>query len=157
MTYRLPVYKLKLVRDHVASYPAGTANEPQLAALFFQRLIGNADREHIAALFLDCHGKPNGSTIIGIGALSDVQIHAREVFKGAIIANAAAIVLSHNHPGNDPTPSPADIRCTRSLVRAGQLLCIPIVDHIIVTPTGGFCSMEEAGLMFGVPKRAPNS
>ena len=69
------------------------------------------------------------------------------MFKSAIVANAAAIVLSHNHPSNDPTPSPADTRCTRSLVRSGRLLGIPVVDHIVVTPTGGFCSMHEAGLM----------
>lgn len=109
MTYRLPVYKLRLVRDHIVSYPAMSANAPQLAALFFYKLIGNADREHIAALFLDCQGKPTGSTIIGIGALSGAQIHTREVFKGAILANASRLILSHNHPSNDPTPSPDDI------------------------------------------------
>ena len=157
MTYRLPVYKLKLVRDHVVSYPAMSASAPQLAALFFYKLIGSADREHVAALFLDCQGKPTGSTIIGIGALSGVQIHTREVFKGAIIANASRLILSHNHPSNDPTPSPDDIRCTRSLVRAGQLLGIPVVDHIIVTRDGGFCSMNEAGLLSGSSSASVNS
>lgn len=147
MTYRLPVYKLKLVRDHVATYPAPHASEPQLAALFFHRLIGNADREHVAALFLDSQGKPTGSTIIGIGVLSSAKVHAREVFKSAIVANAAGIVLAHNHPSNCPTPSDEDVRSTRGLVRAGELLGIPVLDHIIVTPSGGFVSMFEAGLM----------
>ena len=147
MTYRLPVYTLKLVRDRIATYPPPNASEPQLAALFFHRLIGNADREHVAALFLDSQGKPTGSTIIGIGVLSSAKVHAREVFKSAIVANAASIVLAHNHPSNCPSPSDEDVRITRDLVRAGALLGIPILDHIIVTPSGGFVSMYDAGII----------
>lgn len=147
MSYTLPVFKLKLVRERSATYPTIHANEPQLAALFFHRLIGNADREHVAALFLDPQGKPTGSMILGIGVLTSVKVHAREVFKGAILANAASIVLAHNHPSGSAEPSEADIRCTRRLVRVGFFLGIPILDHLIVTPTGDFTSLHEAGLM----------
>ena len=147
MSHSLPVFKLKLVRERSATYPTIHANEPQLAALFFQRLIGNADREHVAALFLNAQGKPTGSMILGIGILTGVKVHAREVFKGAILANAAGIVLAHNHPSGNSEPSEADIRCTRRLVRVGFLLGIPILDHLIVTPMGGFTSLYEAGLM----------
>jgi DNA repair protein RadC len=66
------------------------------------------------------------------GTLDTILVHPREVFKSAIAANAAAIVLAHNHPSGDPTPSEADIKVTRDLIRAGQLLKIEVLDHIIL-------------------------
>lgn len=69
---------------------------------------------------------------ISQGTLDTILVHPREVFKAAIAANAAAIILTHNHPSGDPTPSEADIRVTRDLIRAGQLLKIEVLDHIIL-------------------------
>jgi len=66
------------------------------------------------------------------GTLDTILVHPREVFKSAIAANAAAVVLVHNHPSGDPTPSEADIKVTRDLVRAGQLLKIEVLDHVIL-------------------------
>jgi DNA repair protein RadC len=66
------------------------------------------------------------------GTIDTLLVHAREVFKHAISANASAIVLAHNHPSGDPTPSEADIKVTRDLIRAGQLLKIEVVDHVIL-------------------------
>src|SRR4051812_2541997 len=69
---------------------------------------------------------------IADGTLDTILVHPREVFKSAIAANAAAIVLVHNHPSGDPTPSEADIKVTRDLIRAGQLLKIDVLDHVIL-------------------------
>jgi DNA repair protein RadC len=69
---------------------------------------------------------------ISEGTLDTILVHPREVFRAAIAANAAAIVLVHNHPSGDPTPSEADIKVTRDLIRAGQLLKIEVVDHVII-------------------------
>jgi DNA repair protein RadC len=69
---------------------------------------------------------------ISQGTLDTILVHPREVFKSAIAANAAAIVLAHNHPSGDPTPSEADIKVTRDLIRAGQLLKIEVLDHVII-------------------------
>jgi DNA repair protein RadC len=66
------------------------------------------------------------------GTLDTLLVHPREVFKSAIAANAAAIVLAHNHPSGDPSPSESDIKVTRDLIRAGQLLKIDVLDHIII-------------------------
>ncbi|HXR49195.1 MAG TPA: DNA repair protein RadC [Candidatus Limnocylindrales bacterium] len=66
------------------------------------------------------------------GTLDTILVHPREVFKAAIAANAAAVVLAHNHPSGDPTPSEADIKVTRDLIRAGQLLKIDVLDHVII-------------------------
>lgn len=69
---------------------------------------------------------------ISQGTLDTILVHPREVFKSAILANAAAIILVHNHPSGDPTPSEADIKVTRDLIRAGQLLKIEVLDHVIL-------------------------
>lgn len=69
---------------------------------------------------------------ISDGTLDTILVHPREVFKPAIAANAAAMVLAHNHPSGDPTPSEADIKVTRDLIRAGQLLKIEVLDHVII-------------------------
>lgn len=87
------------------------------------------------------------------GTLDTILVHPREVFKPAIAANAAAIVLVHNHPSGDPTPSEADIKVTRDLIRAGQLLKIEVLDHIILgsrTQEGGrdFASLRELGYFY---------
>jgi len=69
---------------------------------------------------------------IADGTLDTLLVHPREVFRKAIAANAAAVVLAHNHPSGDPTPSEADIKVTRDLIRAGQLLKIEVLDHVII-------------------------
>jgi DNA repair protein RadC len=74
------------------------------------------------------------------GTIDQLLVHPREVFKSAIAANAAAVVLVHNHPSGDPTPSEADIKVTRDLIRAGQLLKIEVIDHVII----GRASAERA-------------
>jgi DNA repair protein RadC len=147
MNDRIPLYKLKLIRDRWAICPAFSPGQPQRVALFFHRLIGHADREHSAALFLDAHGKPTGASIIGIGSLTTTPMPAREVFKAALLANACSVILSHNHPSGSIKPSPRDVGVTRSLMEAGELLGIRVLDHLIVTPGGDFCSFAEAGLL----------
>jgi DNA repair protein RadC len=88
------------------------------------------------------------------GTLDTLLVHPREVFKSAIAANAAAVVLVHNHPSGDPTPSEADIKATRDLIRAGQLLKIEVLDHIIIgraTPERpkDYVSLRELGYFAG--------
>ena len=87
---------------------------------------------------------------ISHGTLDTILVHPREVFRSAIAANAAALVLVHNHPSGDPTPSEADIKVTRDLIRAGQLLKIEVLDHVILgrrTAENGrdYASLRELG------------
>lgn len=91
---------------------------------------------------------------ISQGTLDTILVHPREVFRLAIAARAAALVLIHNHPSGDPTPSEADVRVTRDLVRAGQVLRIEVLDHVIVgRATAGrsrdYVSLRELGMMHG--------
>ncbi len=91
---------------------------------------------------------------ISEGTLDTILVHPREVFRAAIAANAAGIVLVHNHPSGDPTPSEADIKVTRDLIRAGQLLKIEVVDHIIIGRATAdrvkdYSSLRELGYFYG--------
>lgn len=88
--------------------------------------------------------------LIGTGTLNTIHIHPREVFRNAILHQAASIVLAHNHPSGDPSPTQDDIRVTRDLVRAGQLLKIEVLDHVIIGSqseerAADFCSLREIG------------
>src|SRR5689334_9544053 len=87
------------------------------------------------------------------GTLDTILVHPRDVFRSAITANAAAIVIAHNHPSGDPTPSEADIKVTRDLIRAGQLLKIDVLDHVILgraTPERPkeYASLRELGYFY---------
>jgi len=90
---------------------------------------------------------------ISQGLLDTLLVHPREVFRAAIVANAAAVLLVHNHPSGDPTPSEADIKATRDLLRAGQLLKIDVVDHIVIgrasaERTRDYASLKELGYFY---------
>ena len=109
--------------------------------------------EHFQVLCLNTRRRLIAVENIGQGILDQVLVHAREVFAVAIAKRASAIVLAHNHPGGDPTPSEADIRVTRDLIRAGQLLKIEVLDHIILGQRTterprDYCSLRELGYFY---------
>lgn len=99
---------------------------PQLAT----SIRYNPDSENFGIVCLNTRRRPIGFTLICNGTLDAVTIRAAEIFKPAILMNAAAIVLFHNHPSGDPSPSEADIKMTRSLISAGTLLGVQILDHM---------------------------
>ena len=110
----------------------------------------NPDVEFFVVILLNTRMRIKGHVIVGMGILDSVLVHPREVFRVAIVASAYAVLVMHNHPGGDPTPSEADIRTTRDLIRAGQLLKVEVVDHVIMgqsTPERirGYSSLKELG------------
>jgi DNA repair protein RadC len=107
--------------------------------------------EHFQAVLLNSRRKLIKVEKISEGLVDSILVHPREVFRKAIAANASTLVLVHNHPSGDPTPSESDIRVTRDLIRAGQLLKIEVADHIIIghrtaANSKGYFSMREMGL-----------
>jgi len=102
--------------------------------------------ESFQALLLNTRKRLLRIEEVSRGLLDTLLVHPREVFRAAIAANAAAVVLVHNHPSGDPTPSDADIKTTRDLIRAGQLLKIEVVDHIIIGRTSEARSKDYASL-----------
>lgn len=112
------------------------------------------NQESFQALLLNTRKRLIRVEEISDGTLDTVLVHPREVFRAAISANAAEIILIHNHPSGDPSPSDADIKVTRDLIRAGRLLKIEVVDHIIIGRASSerakdYCSLRELGQFYG--------
>lgn len=146
-TYALPVQTIKLVTEKVCEAPAQYVTRPDDMAATFKAFIGDYDREHLAVALLNARNKIIGLHIVSIGTTTCAQFAVAEVFKAALLANAACIMLGHNHPSGDPTPSRQDINATKNIVTCGDILGIPVVDHVVVTASGPYCSMRERGLM----------
>lgn len=103
--------------------------------------------------YLDRKNHPLGRHLITLGTLTSTLVTPREVFRGAILAGAAALIVAHNHPSGDPAPSAADVQITRTLREAAKVIDIDLLDHVIVgdakaDPRGlGYFSCREAGLL----------
>lgn len=106
--------------------------------------LGTKDREHFVALFLNVRHQVIRRRTLAIGSLTGVEIHPREVFKPAILSSAAAIIIAHNHPSGDPSPSRADIELTTRLREVGDLVGIPVLDHLVICREG-YVSLAERG------------
>lgn len=104
------------------------------------------DREHFLVMYLDRKGGVITKENVSVGGLHSSIVHPREVFKTAVKRSAASIILAHNHPSGDPTPSRQDIDITRRLTEAGQIMGIQILDHVIIGEQT-YCSFKEKGLI----------
>ncbi|HOY60484.1 MAG TPA: JAB domain-containing protein [Verrucomicrobiota bacterium] len=104
----------------------------QTAAVRNAGVAARSAHSRLQVIFLNTRRRMIGMRVLTQGTLDTLLVHPREVFRAAIAAGAAAIVVVHNHPSGDPTPSEQDIKVTRDLMRAGQLLKIELVDHIIL-------------------------
>lgn len=140
----------RLAREVAATAPV--LETPHQVADLMREDCRAREVEHFQVLLLNTRRRLLRIEPVSIsqGTLDTVLVHPREVFRAAILANAAAVVLVHNHPSGDPTPSEADIRVTRELIRAGQLLKIEVVDHIILgrrtaERTTDYVSLRELG------------
>ena len=131
-----------------------TLDGPELIANLLREENRAYEVEHFQVVLLNTRRRLIRVEKISQGTLDTILVHPREVFKSAIAANAAAVVLVHNHPSGDPTPSEADIKVTRDLIRAGQLLKIEVLDHVIIGHATkerpkDFVSLRELGYFAG--------
>jgi DNA repair protein RadC len=124
-----------LVKEGDADENISLCNADQIHALVKDELV-SADREIMLSLLLTIKNHLIGVETVAIGSLNSTSLVPREIFKGAILANAAAIVLCHNHPSGGLTPSKEDIRLTKEMIEAGKLLGIQVLDHLIVSSQG---------------------
>ena len=104
----------------------------------------NPEVECFVVLHLNTRRRIRGHHLVSIGTMDSVLLHPREVFRTAITASASALVLMHNHPSGEAQPSEADIRVTRDLIRAGQVLKLEVIDHVIVG-NPSHCSLRALG------------
>jgi DNA repair protein RadC len=104
----------------------------------------NSECECLAVLLLNTRRKVKGHQIVSIGTQDTILVHPREVFRLAIVTAASALIVMHNHPSGESTPSDADIKVTRDLIRAGQLLKMELIDHVIIG-NGNISSLRALG------------
>jgi DNA repair protein RadC len=146
---RINVYSLRLVKESAGNYdiqsPVSSPEAVYKAACDILELHEQPN-EVFAILCLNTKNKIAGAHVISQGSLSSSIVHPREVFKAAILNNAASILLLHNHPSGDPAPSREDIEVTKRLIEAGTLLGINVFDHVVIGD-GTYISMKEKGLM----------
>lgn len=122
---------------------AGEVLRPSEVVSVMAQLFDSETVELSYALFLDTANHPIGYHLLSRGTLNDVSMHPRELFKAAILANAAGIILIHNHPSGSIEPSAYDIKTTTRLRRVGELVGIEVVDHIILGLNGQYRSLRN--------------
>jgi DNA repair protein RadC len=147
--------EVKMLTVRETPNEVGVTDTPEKIVSYWNSVISQSawftpDKEQCVVVCLDAKLNPIGFTLVSMGTVNECMVHARDVFRPAIHMNATMIVLLHNHPSGDASPSAADYRITRRMKEAGALLMIDLMDHIIVgAPTGMVSrySFREAGII----------
>jgi DNA repair protein RadC len=144
----------KLISLRECPTPEGmqVCDTPDRAAAYWREHVGthpffNPECECFIVVMLNTRRRIKGHCFVSIGTMDMLLVHPREVFRLALVGSAHSILIMHNHPSGDPTPSDADIRVTRDLIRAGQLIKIEVLDHVIVG-SQKHCSLRELGYFY---------
>ncbi len=144
-------YRISLVRDERVSFGPQTVYNPTDAQRYLQDMIrkmGQPDREQFCVLMLNAKNFTIGMNIVSIGGLSSAPVYPKEVLKPAILSNAAALILGHNHPSGDLTPSTSDKDVTKRIVRAADIIGIVVHEHLIINMDDDqYFSFAEHGLI----------
>ena len=145
--YDVPRYTISLIKEAASTFHAKTRCQfSEDVYRYFKDICENQDREHLYALFLDTKHVPIGMNHVAMGTLSTTIVHPREVFKCAILLNAACLVIVHNHPSGDPSPSHEDRALTTRIADAGKLLGIALLDHVVIG-SGRYFSFADQGAL----------
>lgn len=145
-------FKIVSMREIPMHDSLALCDTPDKAAEYWRQHVTshphyNPEVECFVTLILNTRRRVKGHNLVATGTLDTILVHSREVFRAAIIGAAAGIVMMHNHPSGDPSPSEADIKVTRDLIRAGQLLKIDVLDHVIVGHPN-HCSLRTLGYFY---------
>lgn len=149
-------FKLVPVREIAPPSSRPMGDTPERAVEYWRQHVQSSPMyrdtsENFAVVFLNVRRRITGHYICATGTLDTILVHARDVFHAAILANAAAIIIGHNHPSGDPTASEADIKVTRDLIKAGSILRIDVLDHVIIGHPAegkGYSSLRELGYFY---------
>jgi DNA repair protein RadC len=141
---KLDLVQLKIVREAVVEYNTALSS-PEAAFELLRGLIGDSDRESGVVICLDSKNRPTSVQIVSTGSINSSIMHPREVFKCAVLSNSTSIIIGHNHPSGDLTPSSDDIEITKKLLEAGRILGIRLQDHLIVSPSK-YRSLRESNI-----------
>ena len=143
----VPIYKVTLVREgRVPCYDQQIRSSADASTLL-HTYLADVDREHFVVIFLNQKNRITGVHTVSMGSLTASIVHPREVYKSAILSNAASIICGHNHPSTDCQPSKEDSAITARLVEAGRLLGISVLDHVIIGGEGRYFSFADENLL----------
>nr|WP_320024554.1 JAB domain-containing protein [uncultured Acetobacterium sp.] len=140
---RINIVSLKIVKEGSILYDVRKLSSPSDAAGLGRKFLDEADREQVIVCCLDNKNQPVSVNIVSMGTVNSSLVHPREVFKTAVLSNAASIILFHNHPSGDPEPSQEDINIAVRIKEAGKILGIELLDHIIIGSENRFISFKE--------------
>lgn len=143
--WQAPVIRIQLVRESGAAAPVQIRSPYQAWADCLRGRFADCDREVLVVLSLNTKNRLIAIDPVLVGNLNSSMVTMREVFKGALILGAAAVIVAHNHPSGDATPSPEDVLITREIISAGRLLQIEVLDHLVLG-ADSFISLRERGL-----------
>ena len=145
-------YKVIALRDCPMPSEMHLCDTPNCAAAYWRAHVVkhpafSPEVECLVVLLLNTRKRVKGHALVATGTADTMLVHPREIFRAAIIAGASVIILMHNHPSGECVPSEADIKVTRDLIRAGQILKMEVLDHVIVG-NGQQCSLRELGYFY---------
>ena len=143
---RINIVSIKMVKESSFLYQTRTVSSPNDAYEMIREQLKDLDREQFIIACLNTKNEPTNISVVAVGTLNKAIVHPREVFKTAILSNAASIMAFHNHPSGETTPSQQDIQLTNRLYEAGELLGIKLLDHLIIGD-GTFTSLKEKGYL----------
>lgn len=144
--YKVEFMKCKLVREKECSYDP--INAPSDAAEILLDIgLDEAAEEYVYLLCLNSRGEITAVHEVAHGSLSDCTVTSKSVFKRALLNNSASVIIAHNHPSGDTAPSQYDIDVTEKLKKAGMLLDIPVVDHLIIASDKSYYSFKANGMI----------
>ena len=141
---RVDIVQVKMVKEHSVLYSARRIQSASDVDALVRQFIEDLDREAMVVVALNAKSEPICLQVVSTGSLSASIVHPREVFKVAILSNAYSILLAHNHPSGDTTPSQEDISITKRLKNAADIMGVPMLDHIIIG-SGNYYSLKENG------------
>lgn len=143
---RVNIVSLKLVKESSILYKDRSIRSPKDGYHLFKQFLGDLDREYFVVMALDTKNQPTAINVCHMGSLNASIVHPREVMKVAILANAASILVFHNHPSGLPEPSREDVEVTKRLAEAGKIIGIEVVDHLVIGD-GEYVSLKERGCL----------
>jgi DNA repair protein RadC len=144
---RINIVSIKMIKEGSILYKERKISSPSDAAKISRQFLESCDREQLIVICLDTKNQPTAINTVSVGSLNSSLVHPREVFKPAILSNSASVIIAHNHPSGDSTPSSQDIDITTRLKEAGKILGIDLIDHIIIGSSERYISIKEQGIL----------
>ena len=145
--FTIPVVSIKMVKENEFKCYRKKISTPNDCYDLISNFLKDMDREYFIVVTVDTKNIVTSININSIGNLNSSIVHPREVFKTAILSNSASVIVAHNHPSGDTTPSDEDIAVTRRLKESGSILGIQLLDHIIVGEDGEYISLRKKGFI----------